>query len=337
MIRWLRGAFFWGAGVVLLVPLPAEAHVKWFAPYDVPAQGKPLHEVFSTTFLELFVAGIVTFTFVSWFETTALGAALWRGIDELAAGIRARTEDLFRAGTAAFFIALFALGGIIMTPELKTDLDAIPWIQAAIALGMFWRATMALSAAGIVALWAYGVERYGIYHMLDYPIFLGLAAYLALTPFYVRIRGLRPLDIARWAAAVTLIWASVEKWAYPEWTYPILKAHPDLAFHYTPSFYMTSAGFVEFSLAFALLWTPLVRSLAAAVLSFMFCAAVLEFGKIDAVGHLMIVVMLLAVGADNVPVQRRVAWAPIAYAVALALDFTAYYGLHAIIYGTRIW
>ena len=100
---------------------------------------------------------------------------------------------------------------------------------------------------------------------------------------------------------------------------------------------MTAAGFMEFSLAFALLWTPLVRSLAAAVLAFMFVSAVFEFGKIDAVGHLMIVVILITVGADNGPVVRRAALAPIVYAGALALDFAAYYGLHAVIYGTRIW
>ncbi|HUK59221.1 MAG TPA: hypothetical protein VLV50_08325 [Stellaceae bacterium] len=311
--------------------------MKWFAHYDVPEQPRPLLEVFDTSFGQLFLAGIITFTAVCLFERTPIGAALMRGIASLGAGIRARTEEWFRAGTAAFFIALFALGGIIMTPELITDVAVIPWLQAAIAIGMFWRGTMALSAAGIVALYAYGVEKYGIYHMLDYPIFLGLAAYLALTPFNVRIGRLRPLDVARWAAAITLMWASVEKWAYPQWTYPLLEAHPDLSFHYTPTFYMQAAGFMEFSLAFALLWAPLVRSLAAAVLAFMFISAVFEFGKIDAVGHLMIIVILITVGADDQPVARRPALAPIFYAVALALDFTAYYGLHALIYGTRIW
>ncbi len=329
---WLR------LGLALaLAPLPAEAHVKWFAPYSVPEQGRPLLEVFDTSFGELFAAGIIIFTAVCLLDQTPVGAALRRGIAAVTAPIRARTEQWFRAGTGAFMVALFVLGDVILTPELTTDVALIPWLQMFIALGLFWRSTMPLSAAGIVALYAYGVEKYGIYHLLDYPIFLGLAAYLALVPFNVRIGALRPLDVARWAASITLMWASVEKWAYPQWTYPLLQQHPDLAFNYSPAFYMQAAGFMEFSLAFALLWTPLVRSLAAAVLAFMFISAVFEFGKIDAIGHLMIVVILITVGADDQPVARRAALAPIAYAVALALDFTAYYGIHALIYGTRIW
>ena len=333
----LFGGWFRIGLALALLPMRAEAHVKWFAPYDVPEQPQPLDTVLNSTFVGLFLAGIIAFTAVCLFDRTPIGAALTRGIDSLTAGIRARTDDWFRAGTGAFFVALFSLGNIIMTPELKTDVAIIPWLQAAIALGMFWRSTMALSAAGIVALYAYGVEKYGIFHMLDYPIFLGLALYLAMAAHHVRIGSLRAIDVARWAAAITLMWASVEKWAYPQWTYPLLVQHPDLSFHYSPAFYMTAAGFMEFSLAFALLWTPLVRSLAAAVLTFMFVSAVFEFGKIDAVGHLMIVVILITVGADNGPVVRRAALAPIVYAGALALDFAAYYGIHAVIYGTRIW
>jgi hypothetical protein len=53
------------------------------------------------------------------------------------------------------------------------------------------------------------------------------------------------------------MWASIEKWAYPEWSYPLLTLHPGMTFGFTPQFYMQAAGVVEFALAFALLWTPL--------------------------------------------------------------------------------
>jgi len=188
---------------------------------------------------------------------------------------------------------------------------------------------MPLSAAGIIALYAYGVEKYGIFHLLDYPIFVALAFYLAMTSLHLRLGSLRPIDVARWGAAITLIWASVEKWAYPQWTYPVLQSHHGLTFGFNPHFYMMAAGFVEFSLAFALLWTPLVRT--------MFTSAVLEFGKIDAIGHLMIVVILVTVGADNGRAPRRAMLAPVLYCGALASTISLYYGLHAVIYGTRIW
>jgi hypothetical protein len=316
---------------------PAAAHVKWFAPYEVPAQPRPLADVLSGVFFQLLIAGLLVLAGVCLLERTPVGAVLARSFDRMGAGIRARSEDLYRAGTAAFCIALFTLGNIILTPELHTDHPLIPWLQAGIAIGMFWRGTMVLSAAGIVALYAYGWLSYGAFHMLDYPIFLGLALYLAMTAAKVRVQGFRPLDVARWGAAITLMWASIEKWAYPQWTYPLLEAHRDLCMGLSPTFYMVAAGFVEFSLAFALLWTPLVRGLAATVLAAMFVSAVFEFGRVDAIGHLMIIVILLTVGADNAPAPRRVALAPVCYCAALVVTFAAYYGLHAAIYGTQIW
>ena len=57
--------------------------------------------------------------------------------------------------------------------------------------------------------------------MMDYPIFLGDAIFLALNGFRMTsFLGVRALDIVRIGASITLLWASIEKWAYPEWTYP---------------------------------------------------------------------------------------------------------------------
>lgn len=326
-----------GGLTTLLLSAPAEAHIKWFEPYDVPAQPRVLSSVLSSVYFELVLAAVLLLTVLTLIERTAFGQSLAAGLDRLSGGIRNRTEDLYRGGTAVFFVSLFTLGDIIMTPELITHVGAIKWIDAAIALGMFWRPTLLLSALGIAGLYVYGVVEYGIYHMLDYPIFLGLAGYLALTSVNMRIGSFRPIDVARWAAAVTLMWASVEKWAYPEWTYPLLNANPGFTLGFSNQFYMVSAGFMEFSLGFALLWTPLVRLLAAALLSAMFISAVLQFGKIDAIGHSMIVVMLLTVGADQAFTPRRAALAPFCYCGALVITLAAYYGLHALIYGTRIW
>jgi hypothetical protein len=322
---------------LLLLPSPTLAHVKWFAPYDVPEQPRLLSDVFSATFLEIAAGMLVILWLAALIERTRFGDLLMRVILRAGAPVRARTEDFYRAGTAAFFIALFVSGNIILTPELKTDLPYIPWLEAGLALGMFWRATMVVSAAGIAALYTYGVFAYGLFHLLDYPIFLGLAAYLALSSARVRIGDFRPLDVARWGAGITLMWASVEKWAYPQWTYPLLDTHPSLCLGFSSPLYMQMAGFVEFSLAFALLWTPLVRSVAAILLGAMFLAAVVDFGKIDAIGHLMIVVILISIAVDDVQMVRRPFLAPAFYCGALAVTLSLYYGLHAVMYATAIW
>lgn len=336
--RWLKVVPL-AAVASMAFPLAAAAHIKWFAPYCVPCQPQPLTQVFNPSFISLFVSGAIFLWLVCHVERMALGSAVLRGIERVTAPMRPRTEDMYRACTAAFFVCLFTLHDIILTPELRTGLGAIPWLQAGMAIGMFWRPTMVLSAAGIVALYAYGVFTYGIFHLLDYPIFLSIAVYLGLTGAGIRkVFGFAPLDWARWGAGVTLIWASVEKWAYPQWTSPVLQAHPSLCMGLNSHFYMIAAGFVEFSLGFAMLWTPLVRRLAAIVLSAMFISAIFSFGMVDAVGHLMIICCLFGIAADDQPIVRRPPiLAPALYTASLAAILTTYYGLHALIYGTVIW
>ncbi len=180
--------------------------------------------------------------------------------------------------------------------------------------------------------------RYCIFHLLDYPIFLGLAAYVGLSGLRAAPFGVRPLDLLRFATAVTLMWASVEKWAYPQWTFPLLATHPEMTFGFTPDFYMRAAGLVEFALAFTLACGPLMRRTSAVILTAMFVSAVFEFGKIDALGHSPIIVVLLGILADDtLPAPRRSPlMAPAYFCASLAAVVLAYYGVHAVFYSAAI-
>jgi hypothetical protein len=227
----------------------------------------------------------------------------------------------------------------LLTPELKTDSVWVGAIQLGIAAGMLSRRTMPLSALGIVALFDLAVWNYGPFHLADYPIFLGVAAYLALVGAKTNFFGTRPIDVLRYAAAITLMWAAIEKWAYPEWSYPVLIQHPEMALGFAPDFFMRAAGAVEFALAFSLLWTPLVRRFGAVMLTTMFVSAVFEFGKIDMIGHSLIVVALVAIVSDNAvaPARLRDLWLmPAAYAASLALFLGGYYLIHAELFGTSV-
>jgi hypothetical protein len=150
--------------------------------------------------------------------------------------------------------------------------------------------------------------------------------------------GMRPLDVVRWAAAVTLMWASIEKWAYPQWSYPLIAANPNMTLGTDPEFFMQAAGVIEFTLAFALIWTPLVRRVGAILLAAMFISAIFQFGKIDAIGHALIIVVLLAIAADNVRVPERRSNAALvpAYCLALAAFIAVYYVSHSAIFGSGL-
>lgn len=332
-------AFIVGLSCWILGTREASAHVKWFCAFDAAGQPRGLENVLCQDF-ELLL-GVALFWFFSGcvVERTSLGAITSRSLNRFTDRLRLHTEDMIRAVCGFFFISLWAIGGIILTPELKT---ASPWVgplQLAIAVGLLSRRTMPLSATGIVILFGLAVRDYGTFHLADYPIFLGIAAYLALTGLQKDLFGISALDVVRYATAVTLMWASVEKWAYPEWSFPLLIEHPGITLGFDSEFYMRAAGMVEFTLAFALAWTPLVRRIAAAVLLGMFISACFEFGKLDVIGHSAIIVVLIAVLADNRPMESdyRVPWlAPVGLFAALTVTLFAYYVGHAAIFNTSI-
>lgn len=317
----------------------ASAHVKWFCAYDIAGSPRGLENVLCPDFEYLFGLSVIALMAGCLFEGTFVGVAMLRAMDRVTGFFRHNTEMLFRAGTGFFFIAIWAVGGILLTPELKTDSTLIGVLQLGIAAGMLWRRTMPLSALGIAVIFAIAVWEYGFFHLADYPVFLGVAIYLALTGLQRSFYGAKPLDIVRWSAGITLMWASVEKWAYPEWSFPLLIQHPGMTMGFDTEFFMRAAGAVEFALAFALMWTPLVRRVAAIMLAGMFISAVITFGKVDLIGHMLIVVVLFAVIGDNRGNRQlvRYPWLmPVGYVAALSLFMVSYYVAHALLFGTPI-
>ena len=317
----------------------ASAHVKWFCAYDVAGQPVGLANVLCPDFELLIGVSVLWLLFGSVVEWSFVGDALLRAMNRVTRLLEENTEFVFRAGCAFFFVSIWAIGGIILTPELKTNSPWIGALQLAIAIGMISRRTMPLSAFGIFILFDFGIWKYGAFHLADYPIFLGVAAYVALRGAQSNFFGARPIDIARWAAGITLMWAAIEKWAYPEWSYPLFIQHPRLSMGFDPQFYMRAAGAIEFGLGFALMWTPLIRRVAAILLAAMFASAVFGFGRIDLIGHSLILVVLLAIAADSggkTVLSRRPWLMPVAYTAALTMFLTGYYFTHALIYGTSI-
>jgi hypothetical protein len=343
---------------LMLVCSQASAHIKWFCAYNVAGQPRGLENVLCPDFEVLTLTALLMLLSGYLVEMSLIGAALQAALNRVTSGLRDNTEVLMRAACGFFFVALWTKGGIILTPELTTTSPIIPWVQLGMAACLIWRRTLPITGLGIAGLFLLAMVQYGLFHLMDYPIFLGIAAYLVLVGLQRDIPGVRPLDILRWSAAATLMWASIEKWAYPQWTFPLFITDPHMTMGYSPEFFMRAAGMVEFTLSFALLLTPLARRTAALVLCGMFVSAVPEFGKVDAIGHAPIVAVLLAVIGDDFVGARftrvrlgiKEAWArfnlrfslwdflllPAAFCGALTAFLAIYYVLHSVLFGTRI-
>ena len=316
--------------ILFAIPTSAAAHVKWFSPYALTDTPMALDQLLKAPMFWLFLLGItLVMLAATYIEKRSLANKLTKGLDTATIGMRHRLDDMMRIGTGAFLIALWVLGSVILTPELKTDKAWVSWLQLGMALSLFWRMTIPFASIGIVFLWCLGVLEYGLFHLLDYPIFLGIAIYLMI--FAWREGPFFPYrwDVLRFGAAITLMWASIEKFAYPEWSFPILDAMPFLTLGLSKDNFMILAGLAEFTLAFALIWTPLVCRLSAVVLCALFTAAIVPFGKIDAIGHLMIILILIGIFVHD----RHWSFSFRPTFMLIPLKYTSLVGFTAAFYG----
>ena len=326
-----------------LLATAASAHVKWFEAYEVAAEPVPIG---TTLALPYFWFGVLLvllfFLATTLLERRAPGVAATRGLDRATRPLQENADGFMIAVLAAFFIALFAVGGTYLTPELKTGSSLIPWAQLAIALLVIPRRTRPLAALAIVLLWALTLRDYDFFHLLDYlALGLGLAFYLLLSGLPDGRWHDRRFAVLRWGIALALMWSSMEKFMYPQWFLPLLEEKPFLAFGIPFGPYTTMAGVAEFTLGFGLLWTPLVRRLSAAALFLLMFAAVYPFGRVDLIGHATILASLLVILADPIreeglevtPRDRRATFlVPLGIAVALGVTMLSYAGLHRLIY-----
>jgi hypothetical protein len=334
----MTAAAIWlGSFLINAIPTatPASAHVKWFVPCDASSDPLPLSEVFTPTFWLFTTLFATVFAAACAIERTAVGAFLSRTLDGWTAPLHRQRDVLLRAVAAVFFALLWADGSVILTPELKGGGIWLSAIQVLIPIFLFGRATRPAAAAGILALYGYGIAAYGLFHMLDYTVFLGLAVcfVLSVSPD-AGLRAIR-FDCLRWTVALSLLWPAMEKFLYPVWVAPIAIAHPELTLGIDVATVVTAAGVVEFGLAFALLWTPLIRRLSAAALALLLFAATFDFGKVDGIGHSMIIAILLLVFADPETKQPRPApLAPLVSVSALLAAIFLYTGAHTLYYAS---
>lgn len=213
------------------------------------------------------------------------------------------------------------------------------------ALAVLYRPTVPFAGAAIFFLYALGVRQYGVFHMLDYPIFLGIGFYFAFS-FISRPDWVKARYVTLYATTgLTLLWASIEKWGYPDWTYPLLGKDPWLLMGMSPEFFMLLSGFVEFNIAFILLSAASIFSRFIAFgLNAIFILAIFKFGLIDAIGHLMIIAILAIMTARGptsaryfLVLSEKSLWTEAyfmtgLYMLALNVVFVAYYGLYFLLH-----
>jgi hypothetical protein len=327
-----------------LAPAEASAHVKWFAPYIVDAAPAPITRTLTDPWFWIGIVLVLAFFIATRLvERTTTGEATLDAMDRATNPLWLRLDDFVRIVVAGFFVAIFSVGGIYLTPDLKTPAEWVSWLQLLIAAGIVSRKTMPLSAAGIIFLWVLALRDYDPFHLLDYlALGVAVAAYLVLESSGREDWRKHRFEVLRWGVAIALMWSSLEKFAYPEWFYPLVAEKPFLTFGIPRDMFIPMAGVAEFTMGFGLLATPLVRRLSALALLVIFITAVYPFGRVDLIGHALIMAIIIVIAVDHTRelhfwswIRRALIGVPIGLTGALLIFVTAYWGLHAVFYGTN--
>ncbi len=329
----------------ILFPADAWSHVKWFFPYDLSKPLLPIGDVLTQTFVYLYLLSVIGIYAFFWVDRYLFRK---RFLFNQLARYSVNPEQSFwilRISVSIFFVSLSVLAfygtGILLTPELHTTNTVVPLLQLAIAGFALFRPTTPLVGLGTFILYGLGIEQYGIFHMLDYLIFLGVGVYFLLSGMKDR-KWLKVRYVTLFASTgLTLLWAAVEKWGYPYWTYPLLQIDASLLMGMSPQFYMVFAGFVEFNITFVLLSSASMFSrLVALAFQGVFILAIFKFGLIDAIGHFLIIAILFILvvrgptsAREFLVLSDKSLWTEAyfmtgLYILAFNVIFISYYGLY---------
>jgi len=328
-----------------------EEHVKWFGHYDITKPPLPVEQVLTKPFIYLFLISIFAIYLFFLADRAAFRKGYFIEFDAKARELNRFSVYLLRICAGTFFLSLAVYHAVshdsfIITPELRTTQAIIPYLQLVIGLCALSRRTTPLIGIGIIGLYADAVFCYGIYHLLDYLIFLGIAYFFLVTETKSAQWKKSGFIVLYATTGITLLWAAMEKFAYPDWSYPMLEKHPSLLMGLSPSGFMLSSGFVEFALTFILLSGASILGRALALgLESIFVLAIIPFGLTDALGHLMIIAILSVLlirgptGARSMLIlNEKSVWTEAyfmtgLYFLAFGMFFLMYYGFHYLAYG----
>lgn len=325
---------------------PARAHIKWFVEFDVADPPLPFLQIVSPLFLVLaLLAAAVIFFAVLIDERWSRAAPL--ALDQKLK-FAYRNDDIalsiVRIGVGVFCVMRWMVGGIALTPETSTDVWWIPGLHLLIAFAVLFRQTLFVAGAGIMVLFGYCVYRYGLFHMVDYLTFLGLALFLIFSQIGTKALLRLRLPLLYLTLAIAFLWSAIEKLTFPQWFDPFLDRYSFLQMGLDREFFLLSAAFVEFALFYLLLTGKNAVTVVAVAANILIITGNIYFGKTDAIGHFpvnFVLVLMAIMGARNfTPLAGRGNGGIPLYAarqaglfvVFLGAVLLSYYGLHWVQY-----
>ncbi|MDB5776426.1 MAG: hypothetical protein JWP38_2559 [Herbaspirillum sp.] len=280
----------------MLQPFPAEAHVKWFVEFDTTNPPLPILQVIEAPdFWGVLLLSIIVIYVTSVWDRKLTSPANHPRWQPLLSQLYATIPQVMRYGTSMFFLIL-AIGfpHILLTPELISDNPYLRYVHFLIALTAFYRPTSFIAGIGIIFLYSYSIQLYGLFHMLDYVMFVGTGVFLVLQTWRKGVVG-GELELLRLTFCYSFIWGAIEKFLQPALFYQLLTDHPYIAMGLDWEFFVRTCGFIELCCVYHIYTGKTAAYAAIGVLTFFVLLALIPFGLIDFIGHFLFIIPMIAI------------------------------------------
>ncbi|MCG1020180.1 DoxX family membrane protein [Sutcliffiella horikoshii] len=275
--------------LMVLTPMLAEAHVKWFSEVD-PVK-EDIESILSPLFigLTLFIAvllGVLTLVLQPTIDRIPLVQRINAYLDRY----RISSRYILKYGTAIALIVQ-AVTGSLFAPEfdiINSGIMIAIWAAIILLLIPVHYATKA-GALVLLGLFIYQLGQAGLFHMLDYGFYLAIIGVLLVGKTKLENWGFPFLYLG---TGLSLCWVAIEKWVYPVMSVDIIERHGVPTFGFAPETFVVLAAFIEFVVGYLLIVGILNRMLAF-VLTLIFISTTMLFGVTEIIGHLMIHFILI--------------------------------------------
>lgn len=300
--------------ILTTISSSAFAHVKWFTRESFSKPPITFADFNIPTFWNLFVLSMFTLAFLVWLDRKLESWGPNKKMNDYFNQFTSRATLILRVFTGASILLSWQVDSMI-APELNLYSAGWGWYQFALVLLLLFRFTTPVAGLGMVVLYIFAATQYGIFHLLDYVVYLAIGIFLFLSNSSdKRIKDLR-IPVLYSGLGFSLCWVAMEKLFFPDWGLDVLKQQPALTMGLSPEFFLMACAFVEMSLGYLLIICLLQRPLAL-VITFVFFTTTAFFGKTEVVGHTLLhgaLIVFILVG------QRGTYQPPIAFHKNLGL------------------
>ncbi len=289
--------------LLMMLPLAAQAHVKWFAHFSYADEPVDLSSAVTTEFIALLALSVVIVAFLAAIEHRLAQTFLFKKLDDFLAQIAVEPDIVIRIGLGAVMLLSWQ-DDALLVPELNHSASWLGWYQFGLALLLLFRKTAAISGLGLILLYVFGVEEFGVFHMLDYPLYIGVG-YFLMAPFLPNAKlrnAAMPVLLA--TLGFSLSWVALEKIIYPQWGLYVLHHQPELTMGLNMAFFLKASAFIEFSLGFVVI-IGLMKRQVALLITGVFFITTMTFGKVEVIGHTLIHAVLIVMLLDRRPAPER--------------------------------